>query len=599
MRSKAWVEGPTSDVRYVWADENNADALARTGQTPIYVDANPAVSSSWGGRVNDGFHRGSHLRADRVANSDRVVLTAIAPIHADEELYLEYGADYWQGHYHTLPPPVQAEAAAHYDLTVVAGRCYTPAQRLAASSNGEIHRIGKRWYAGPAPTPSKRRTPRAPPAPPRLAPCAAPPPPPPAPTPPGHPVVPPPDLTSHEVLVDASHRETGTRVQAPPREVEAPATQSPGPGPPHPALDPTPGGSPSHARGEPAAPPPLPPLPTCREHSPTPATLSLPPDWTHLTSSIISDCLCLTWSDTATNRQALTNMLDAGQSDLGYLFAHATAADSPLTFRLWRTAPGPPTPWFSPGPLDGITMDYMMKARAASGLRAPKRHGTLQLTEAADYQALAQHCVQLGLLPSPPPPHLEDSRWDTVGSLTPSTLHQYRDEALPYTCFVETPDPTPGPPPTYHYCYSDSRLPHVRDFSWGDLQIIGTNPNYCRSTARGFGPLTVSAPTNEVERIRWGIHSLCQHTLEAFLRLSLGPPQPTWRRGRNKRGLSAFAQGHPNPPTSVQPGPPRPSPGMRARPPTAASRRAAHGAPPTGAIRRSTPRWSLLAVPTP
>ena len=39
-----------------------------------------------------------------------------------------------------------------------------------------------------------------------------------------------------------------------------------------------------------------------------------------------------------------------------------------------------------------ITMDYVMKARAASGLRAPKRHGTLHLTEAADYQALTQHC---------------------------------------------------------------------------------------------------------------------------------------------------------------------------------------------------------------
>ena len=88
MRSKAWVECPTNDVRYVWADDNNADVLARTGQTPIYVDANPTVSSSWGGRVNDGFHRGSHLRMDRVAHSDRVVLTAIAPIHADEELYL-------------------------------------------------------------------------------------------------------------------------------------------------------------------------------------------------------------------------------------------------------------------------------------------------------------------------------------------------------------------------------------------------------------------------------------------------------------------------------------------------------------------------------
>ena len=184
MRSKAWVECPTNDVRYVWADENNADVLARTGQTPIYVDANPAVSSSWGGRVNDGFHRGSHLRVDRVANSDRVTLTAIAPIHADEELYLEYGADYWQGHFPTLPPPVQAEAAAHYDLTVIAGRCYTPEQRLTASRDGEIHRIGTRWYDGPAPAPSTRRPQTALPAPPRLVPRPRPPPPAPAPPPP-------------------------------------------------------------------------------------------------------------------------------------------------------------------------------------------------------------------------------------------------------------------------------------------------------------------------------------------------------------------------------------------------------------------------------
>ena len=131
-----------------------------------------------------GFHRGSHLRVDRVANSDRVILTAIAPIHADEELYLEYGADYWHGLFPTLPPSVQAEAAAHYDLTVIAGRCYTPEQRLTASRDGEIHRIGTRWYDGPAPAPSTRRPQTALPAPPRLVPRPRPPPPAPAPPPP-------------------------------------------------------------------------------------------------------------------------------------------------------------------------------------------------------------------------------------------------------------------------------------------------------------------------------------------------------------------------------------------------------------------------------
>ena len=163
-------------------------------------------------------------------------------------------------------------------------------------------------------------------------------------------------------------------------------------GPPSPATGESDATTPSLATSNPP--------PEVSHHPDTPA---LPPDWAHLTSSLISDCLCLTWLDTPDTRQALTHMLDAGQSDL--------------------------------------------KARAASGLRAPKRHGTLHITEAADYQVLTQHCVLLGLLPSPPPTHVDDPHWDAVGSLTPPTLHQYRDEALPYTCFVEPTDPIPGPPP--------------------------------------------------------------------------------------------------------------------------------------------------------
>ena len=108
------------------------------------IDANPAVSSSWGGRVNDGFHRGAHLRAERVPRTDRVRLGAIAPAAADEELYLEYGPDYWQGYYDSLPPAVQDEARAHYDLTIIEGIRYTPDQRRCALREGRIHRVGKR-----------------------------------------------------------------------------------------------------------------------------------------------------------------------------------------------------------------------------------------------------------------------------------------------------------------------------------------------------------------------------------------------------------------------------------------------------------------------
>ena len=176
-RTKAWVENPLNDTRYVWGDENEIDALAAQGRLPVYIDAHPAVSTSWGGRVNDGFHRGAHLRAERVRGSDRVILRAIAPASADEELYLEYGGDYWQAHYNSLPPSVQAEARAHYDLTVIADICYTADQRRQAASEGRIHCAQKRWYEGPSSLPpSKRHHPIPPP--PRLPPA----PPPPGPT---------------------------------------------------------------------------------------------------------------------------------------------------------------------------------------------------------------------------------------------------------------------------------------------------------------------------------------------------------------------------------------------------------------------------------
>ena len=154
----------------MWADENETESLAIQGLAPIYIDANPAVSSSWGGRVNDGFHRGAHLRAERVPHSDRVRLVAIAPAAVGEELYLEYGPDYWQGHYDSLPPSVQDEARTHYDLTIIEGTCYTPEQRRCALREGLIHRIGKRWYGGPPTTKGRTRRPPAPPTYPRLPP---------------------------------------------------------------------------------------------------------------------------------------------------------------------------------------------------------------------------------------------------------------------------------------------------------------------------------------------------------------------------------------------------------------------------------------------
>ena len=103
QRTKAWVDDPKNDVRYVWSDDNEAEALSDSGRSPLYIDAHPDISTSWGGRVNDGFHRGAHLQAIRVPNTDRVIMQAIAPAEEGEELYMEYGPDYWQWHYFDGP----------------------------------------------------------------------------------------------------------------------------------------------------------------------------------------------------------------------------------------------------------------------------------------------------------------------------------------------------------------------------------------------------------------------------------------------------------------------------------------------------------------
>ena len=514
-RSREWVENPLNDARYVWGDENEIDALAAQGRLPIYIDANPAVSTSWGGRVNDGFHRGAHLRAERVRGSDRVILRAIAPAAEDEELYLEYGGDYWQGHYHTLPPSVQDEARAHYDLTVIDGRCYTPAQRRQAANEGRIHYVNKHWHDGPPPQATRKRTPQAPP-PPRLPPA----PPQPDPTrdlepdgdllpraPPTPDYIRPHATPGPPVPMTPSPPHTPASAARPHSEA-TPADDGLPTHPPHPADTPTAGlpPSPTHTIER----PPSPPLARRDTH---------PLNWTALRGSTISGCVCLGWADTTGTREALEALLRDGNAALGPLYALATHPHSPLAFRLWRTTPGPRAPWFHTGALDGIVADYMMKTRAASGLRSPSQHGTLSLQDPTDRTLLAGHCRALGLLPQDPTyptPGPEEEYWQTVHHMSPRSLLPLQNPALPYTCFQATePDARLQGP--WGLCYSDSRLPQTGAFTWEDLQVLGTHPNYCRHDTAGFSPIIVEVPSNEVERIRWGIHSLCQHTMEAIL----------------------------------------------------------------------------------
>ena len=161
-RSAGWVADTSNDVRYVWSDENMAEELAKTNRKPLYVDAHPAVSDSWGGRINDGFARGAHLRAVRSRASDKVMLKLITPVDVGEELYLHYGPDYWQTHYHSFPPSVQQEAAEFYQLSVIHDTCYTPDTLRQMAADGLAHRAGGSWHLGPVPTPLRppRPTPR-------------------------------------------------------------------------------------------------------------------------------------------------------------------------------------------------------------------------------------------------------------------------------------------------------------------------------------------------------------------------------------------------------------------------------------------------------
>ena len=202
-----------------------------------------------------------------------------------------------------------------------------------------------------------------------------------------------------------------------------------------------------------------------------------------------------------------------------------------------------------------------MKARAASGHRSPKKHGTLDLAHPADADVLLHHCRALGLLPDLPSPSGaaaagDSPQWGPAAHLLPDDLIRIQDPTLAYTCFRTTGLPPDAPSlPQMGLCQFDSRLASTWDFTWADLQVIGSSPNYCAHFPSGFTPVILSAPDWEVERIRWGIHSLCQHTIEAVLTLTQGPSPPMWTRRRRPDGQSSFVPTHPAGRTHL--GPPR------------------------------------------
>ena len=557
-RDRGWAEQPGNDARYVWSDENLADELEASGRSVLYIDANPALSDSWGARVNDGFHRGANLVAIRLPDRDKVMLKVTVPVSTGEELYLSYGADYWQGHFFGLPPEVQAEAAAHYDLLVLDGTCYTPTQRRAAVREGLIHRRGGLWHSGPPPPRPLRpiRTPLPPPRLPRARGL-------PHPTPRGLPHPTPRGRPPPSTLNGGQH---GPLTQGD-RPTPAPQTA---PDMAAGLIDDLPPRSTHTGRPDEVQPPALPtPSPDpCTCPFPDPSTLRTPPAprcpdtiaWGDLLSTPIANCIRIGWAPTAPTLEVLAAPFRSQAPDLGCLFAQVTTTrGSAVAFRYWRTPTTPPPPWFHSGPLDGVIADYIMKARAASGHRSPKTHGTLDMDHPADADALLHHCRGAGLLPESAPPWSADrasSHWHRATNLLPEDLIRLQEPALAYTCFRATGHPTDiSSPPQMALCHFDSRIESTWDFTWADLQVIGRSPNYCAHSPAGYAPVILPAPDWEVERIRWGIHSLCQHTIEAVLNHTQGPPPSIWTRRRRPDGESSFVPT--NPPGRTHLGPQR------------------------------------------
>ena len=179
--------------------------------------------------------------------------------------------------------------------------------------------------------------------------------------------------------------------------------------------------------------------------------------WGDLLSSPMGNCLRISWAPTDDTRRALGELLSSPEPDLGQLFTRATARGSALAFRYWRLPSGPPAPWFHPGPLDGIIADYIMKARAASGHRSPKRHGTLDPADPEDAAALSDHCTGLGFARDPDggwSPEGQGHAWARASHLSAFSLRPLMDPDRPYTCFVTpTTPPRVDADPTLTLCY--------------------------------------------------------------------------------------------------------------------------------------------------
>ncbi|OXE37027.1 MAG: hypothetical protein CGW95_04120, partial [Phenylobacterium zucineum] len=152
------VNNPQYDVSYVWSDLDQAEALTARGRRPLIIDANPRFAPlDWGGMINDGLTRAANVYLHRVR--DQLFVTLLTDGVSGMELYLEYGPEYWQAKYFSLPTDLRQEVAACYNLTVLGDQCFRPPEIAALRKDKRIHQENGKWCWGPPqPRANKTRT---------------------------------------------------------------------------------------------------------------------------------------------------------------------------------------------------------------------------------------------------------------------------------------------------------------------------------------------------------------------------------------------------------------------------------------------------------
>ena len=156
LRTQAWLDKPGQNLTYVWSDIDAYPMPATSGRHPVIIDANPAFTDSWGGRINDGFTEGPNVEIRRDVHTHKAYVWAIETITPGSELTVQYGPDYWQEHFFNCPDTVQQAAMQCYGLITIAGHCYQAKELRRLRSIGLAHQVRGEWCLGPKPQPTPR-----------------------------------------------------------------------------------------------------------------------------------------------------------------------------------------------------------------------------------------------------------------------------------------------------------------------------------------------------------------------------------------------------------------------------------------------------------